>query len=105
MVVDLRSLISDLDCIVVGLCRIAWWLISELNCMLTYFSDSDYMTTWLQISHGSTARHAAQYGDAVLAKICGFIAADEARHENAYQKVSPLLLLLAGLTQLLHVLA
>jgi hypothetical protein len=41
-----------------------------------------------QISHGNTARHALEYGDDVLAKICGSIASDEGRHEQAYQRVS-----------------
>jgi hypothetical protein len=42
----------------------------------------------MQISHGNTARHALEYGDEVLAKICGSIASDEGRHEQAYQRVS-----------------
>jgi hypothetical protein len=42
----------------------------------------------VQISHGNTARHALEYGDEVLAKICGSIASDEGRHEQAYQRVS-----------------
>lgn len=42
----------------------------------------------LQISHGNTARHALEHGDDVLAKICGTIASDEGRHEQAYQRVS-----------------
>ncbi|XP_043688031.1 stearoyl-[acyl-carrier-protein] 9-desaturase 6, chloroplastic-like [Telopea speciosissima] len=37
------------------------------------------------ITHGNTARLARQRGDPVLALICGTIAADEKRHENAYQ--------------------
>lgn len=41
-----------------------------------------------QISHGNTARHALEHGDEVLAKICGTIASDEGRHEQAYQRVS-----------------
>lgn len=40
-----------------------------------------------QISHGNTARHALEYGDEVLAKICGLIASDEGRHEIAYQRI------------------
>lgn len=40
-----------------------------------------------KVSHGNTARHALEYGDEVLAKICGSIAADEGRHEIAYQKI------------------
>ncbi|KAG0580772.1 hypothetical protein M758_4G207400 [Ceratodon purpureus] len=39
------------------------------------------------ISHGNTARHAKEHGDAKLAQICGIIAADERRHENAYTKI------------------
>ncbi|KAL2645307.1 hypothetical protein R1flu_012894 [Riccia fluitans] len=39
------------------------------------------------ISHGNTARHAKEFGDAKLATICGLIAADEKRHENAYCKI------------------
>ena len=35
-----------------------------------------------KISHGNTARHALEYGDDTLAKICGLIAADEGRHES-----------------------
>lgn len=40
-----------------------------------------------KVSHGNTARHALEYGDETLAKICGSIAADEGRHELAYQKI------------------
>jgi len=39
------------------------------------------------ISHGNTARHAKNFGDAKLATVCGLIAADEKRHENAYSKI------------------
>ncbi|KAM7266268.1 hypothetical protein ACFE04_004165 [Oxalis oulophora] len=39
------------------------------------------------ISHGNTARHAKEHGDLKLAQICGIIAADERRHENAYTKI------------------
>ncbi|MED6123279.1 Stearoyl-[acyl-carrier-protein] 9-desaturase 6, chloroplastic [Stylosanthes scabra] len=39
------------------------------------------------ISHGNTARLAMESGDPVLARICGTIAADEKRHENAYQRM------------------
>ena len=39
------------------------------------------------ISHGNTARHAKEHGDAKLAQICGMIASDERRHENAYTKI------------------
>ena len=39
------------------------------------------------ISHGNTARHAKDFGDLKLAQICGIIASDERRHENAYTKI------------------
>ncbi|KAI4318200.1 hypothetical protein L6164_025996 [Bauhinia variegata] len=39
------------------------------------------------ISHGNTARLAKESGDLVLARICGSIAADEKRHENAYTRI------------------
>ncbi|CAD6244321.1 unnamed protein product [Miscanthus lutarioriparius] len=39
------------------------------------------------ISHGNTARHARRYGDTKLAQICGTIAADEKRHESAYERI------------------
>ena len=39
------------------------------------------------MSHGNTARMAKEGGDPVLARICGTIAADEKRHENAYSKI------------------
>ncbi|TKV95499.1 hypothetical protein SEVIR_9G367500v4 [Setaria viridis] len=44
------------------------------------------------ISHGHTARLAAQHGDRALAKICGVIAADERRHEAGYTMASARLL-------------
>lgn len=39
------------------------------------------------VSHGNTARLAKEGGDPVLARICGTIASDEKRHENAYAKI------------------
>ncbi|KAK6938312.1 Fatty acid desaturase, type 2 [Dillenia turbinata] len=39
------------------------------------------------VSHGNTARLAKESGDPVLAKICGSIASDERRHENAYSRI------------------
>ncbi|KAL4579061.1 hypothetical protein LXL04_015196 [Taraxacum kok-saghyz] len=39
------------------------------------------------ISHGNTARLAKENGDPSLARICGIIASDEKRHENAYVKI------------------
>jgi acyl-[acyl-carrier-protein] desaturase len=40
-----------------------------------------------KISHGNTARHALEYGDEALSKICGAIASDESRHEIAYTRI------------------
>ncbi|PKA64101.1 Pentatricopeptide repeat-containing protein [Apostasia shenzhenica] len=58
---------------------------TDLNpyCGLVYTSFQEKATF---ISHGNTARQAGGYGDVVLAKICGIIAADEKRHETAYVK-------------------
>ncbi|KAK7320895.1 hypothetical protein VNO77_30814 [Canavalia gladiata] len=39
------------------------------------------------VAHGNTARLAKERGDPVLARICGTIAADEKRHENAYSRI------------------
>ncbi|KAL0399848.1 UNVERIFIED_CONTAM: Stearoyl-[acyl-carrier-protein] 9-desaturase 6, chloroplastic [Sesamum radiatum] len=39
------------------------------------------------VSHGNTARLAKKAGDPILASICGTIAADEKRHENAYVRI------------------
>ena len=39
------------------------------------------------VSHGNTARFAKEHGDHTLGKICGLIAADEGRHEIAYQRI------------------
>jgi acyl-[acyl-carrier-protein] desaturase len=39
-----------------------------------------------KVSHGGTARIAKACGDEALAKMCGFIAADEGRHEAAYTR-------------------
>ncbi|KAI8463447.1 MAG: stearoyl-ACP-desaturase [Monoraphidium minutum] len=40
-----------------------------------------------KVSHGATARHALEFGDELLAKMCGSIASDEGRHEIAYQRI------------------
>ncbi|KAL3150752.1 Stearoyl-[acyl-carrier-protein] 9-desaturase 7, chloroplastic, variant 3 [Trebouxia sp. C0010 RCD-2024] len=40
-----------------------------------------------KISHGTTARHAKEYGDKVLGQITGAIASDEGRHESAYCRI------------------
>lgn len=39
------------------------------------------------MTHGNMARLAKEGGDPVLARICGTIAADEKRHENAYTRI------------------
>ncbi|KAG6578917.1 Stearoyl-[acyl-carrier-protein] 9-desaturase 6, chloroplastic, partial [Cucurbita argyrosperma subsp. sororia] len=39
------------------------------------------------VSHGNTGRLAKDNGDTVLARICGTIASDEKRHENAYSRI------------------
>lgn len=51
------------------------------------FCYTSFQERATKISHGNTARHALEYGDDVLAKICGSIASDEGRHEIAYQKL------------------
>ena len=40
-----------------------------------------------KVAHGNTARLAKEFGDETLAKLCGLIAADEGRHEVAYQRI------------------
>ena len=40
-----------------------------------------------KVAHGNTARFAKEHGDDTLAKLCGLIAADEGRHEIAYQRI------------------
>lgn len=45
------------------------------------------------MSHGGTARLALQHGDGPLARMCGSIAADEARHEEAYKRIVSQILL------------
>ncbi|EFJ20580.1 hypothetical protein SELMODRAFT_418337 [Selaginella moellendorffii] len=39
------------------------------------------------ISHGNTARHAKEHGDHKLATVCGLIASNEKRHENACTRI------------------
>lgn len=39
------------------------------------------------MNHGNLARIAKERGDSLLATICGTIAADEKRHENAYTRI------------------
>ena len=40
-----------------------------------------------KLSHGATARLALEHGSPQLADLCGKIAADEARHEEAYKRI------------------
>lgn len=49
------------------------------------FVYTSYQETATQISHRRVAQLAKQEGDAVLAKICGYIAGDEARHAKVYK--------------------
>mmetsp|Transcript_24676 Transcript_24676/g.63586 ORF Transcript_24676/g.63586 Transcript_24676/m.63586 type:complete len:404 (+) Transcript_24676:190-1401(+) len=51
------------------------------------FTYTSFQERATKISHGNTARHALEYGDEVLAKICGKIAGDEGRHELAYCRI------------------
>lgn len=51
------------------------------------FTYTSFQERATKVSHGNTARHALEHGDDVLAKICGLIAADEGRHEQAYTKI------------------
>nr|QKY14962.1 plastid acyl-carrier-protein desaturase/stearoyl-ACp-desaturase (STAD) [Polytomella parva] len=51
------------------------------------FTYTSFQERATKISHGNTARQALEYGDEVLAKICGTIASDESRHEIAYQRI------------------
>ncbi|KAI9090154.1 hypothetical protein K1719_028850 [Acacia pycnantha] len=51
------------------------------------FVYTSYQERATAISHGKTARLAMEGGDPVLARICGTIAADEKRHEQAYTRI------------------
>jgi hypothetical protein len=51
------------------------------------FTYTSFQERATKVSHGNTARHALEYGDETLAKICGMIASDEGRHEQAYCRV------------------
>lgn len=59
---------------------------TENNAYLGFIYTS-FQERATKISHGNTARHALEHGDEVLAKICGTIASDEGRHEQAYQRI------------------
>jgi acyl-[acyl-carrier-protein] desaturase len=52
--------------------------------LLVYTSFQERAT---RISHGNVGRIAAREGDANLARICGIIAGDEARHETFYTRM------------------
>ena len=58
-----------------------------LACALTSAEVACVQERATKISHGNTARHAKDYGDGVLGKICGHIASDEGRHEIAYSRI------------------
>lgn len=49
------------------------------------FVYTSFQETATNISHRRTATMAKQYGNTQLSKICGMIAADEARHARAYK--------------------
>ena len=49
------------------------------------FVYTSYQETATQISHRRVAQIAKREGDPVLAKICGYIAGDEARHAKVYK--------------------
>jgi acyl-[acyl-carrier-protein] desaturase len=49
------------------------------------FVYTSFQETATNISHRRTGTQAKQYGNAQLSKICGMIAADEARHAKAYK--------------------
>ncbi|XP_042501080.1 stearoyl-[acyl-carrier-protein] 9-desaturase 6, chloroplastic-like [Macadamia integrifolia] len=59
---------------------------SENNPYL-FFVYASFQERATFISHGNTGRLAKEYGDPVLARICGTIASDEKRHEKAYLKM------------------
>lgn len=52
--------------------------------LLVYTSFQERAT---RVSHGNVGRIAASEGDPNLARICGMIAADEARHETFYTRI------------------
>ena len=49
------------------------------------FIYTSYQETATNLSHRRVAAIAKKEGDTVLAKLCGFVAADEARHAKAYK--------------------
>lgn len=55
-----------------------------LTCSHAALTEQERAT---KISHGSTARHAKEYGDNMLATLCGAVASDEGRHEIAYSRI------------------
>ncbi|KAK8663577.1 hypothetical protein V6N13_083389 [Hibiscus sabdariffa] len=58
----------------------------ENNPYLTFIYTS-FQERATFISHKNTAKLAWEHGDAKLAKLCGFVASDEKRHEIAYTKI------------------
>lgn len=67
------------------------WLIADgmeigtANDPYRNFVYTSFQETATNISHRRTATMAKQYGNQQLSKICGIIAADEARHAKAYK--------------------
>eukprot|EP00210_Caulerpa_lentillifera_P001906 g1833.t1 len=59
---------------------------TENNAYLGFIYTS-FQERATKISHGNTAKKAQEYGDEVLASICGIIASDESRHELAYKRI------------------
>lgn len=51
------------------------------------FTYTSFQERATKVSHGNTARMAKVYGDDTLARLSGLIAADEHRHEIAYQRI------------------
>ncbi|KAL4388368.1 hypothetical protein GQ457_09G013580 [Hibiscus cannabinus] len=58
----------------------------ENNPYLTFIYTS-FQERATFISHKNTSKVAWEHGDAKLAKLCGFVASDEKRHEIAYTKI------------------
>ncbi|KAL4388158.1 hypothetical protein GQ457_09G013730 [Hibiscus cannabinus] len=61
-------------------------MVSTNNPYLTFIYTS-FQERATFISHKNTAKLAWKHGDAKLAKLCGFVASDEKRHEIAYAKI------------------
>jgi acyl-[acyl-carrier-protein] desaturase len=51
------------------------------------YVNTSFQERATKVSHGNTGKLAKKCGDATMGKICNLIAADEGRHEKAYQMV------------------